>query len=94
MNKTTVVNIRRNEYDVYIGRAGHGEDGMFGNPFSAMRDGGREKAIALYREYFYNRIQTDPEFARQISELKGKRLGCFCAPKSCHGHVIVEYLER
>ena len=23
-------------------------------------------------------------------ELKGKTLGCFCKPKSCHGDVLVE----
>lgn len=76
--KTTVVNIRTHKYDVYIGRAGHGHDGYFGNPFSVMRDGGRERAIALYREYFYKRLRVDPEFAKRVEELRGKRLGCFC----------------
>ena len=52
---TTVVNIRTHEYDVYIGRAGHGRSGYFGNPFSVSRDGGRERVIALYREYLLKR---------------------------------------
>ena len=91
--KTTVVNIRRQEYDVYIGRAGIGHDGYFGNPFNVVRDGGREKAIAFYREYFLNRLKIDPEFARRIRELKGKRLGCFCKPEACHGDVIADYLH-
>ncbi len=30
---TRVVNIRKKAYDVYIGRAGKGQDGYFGNPF-------------------------------------------------------------
>ena len=30
---TTVVNLFKNKYDVYIGRAGKGQDGYFGNPF-------------------------------------------------------------
>ncbi len=93
--KTTVVNIRRQEYDVYIGRAqGNGRDGYFGNPFAVIRDGGREKAIAAYREYFLNRLKVDSEFAKRVQELKGKRLGCFCKPDGCHGDVIVEYLEK
>jgi len=92
--KTTVVNIRQSKYDVYIGRAGHGHDGTLGNPFSVTRDGGRERAIALYREYFYKRLRSDLEFAVQIEKLRGKVLGCFCAPKSCHGDVIAEYLNR
>ncbi len=92
--KTTVVNIRTHKYDVYIGRAGHGHDGYFGNPFSATQDGGRERAIALYKEYFLKRLRVDSEFAAKIQFLKGKWLGCFCKPKACHGDVIVEYLEN
>lgn len=94
MSKTTVVNIRVSKYDIYIGRAGHGHDGTFGNPFSVAKDGGRDRTIVLYREYFYKRLRTDPEFAARIKELKGKRLGCFCKPKVCHGDIIVEYLEN
>ncbi len=93
--KTTVVNIRRQEYDVYIGRAqGNGHDGYFGNSFTVIRDGGREKAIAAYREYFLNRLKVDSEFAKRVQELKGKRLGCFCKPENCHGYVIAEYLDQ
>lgn len=93
MDQTTVVNIRRNKYDVYIGRAGHGQDGYFGNPFSIYRDGGRERVIVLFKEYFYKRLKSDPIFATKIQELKGKILGCFCSPKKCHGDVIAEYLN-
>lgn len=91
--KTTVVNIRTHKYDVYIGREGHGQDGCFGNPFSVARDGGRERVIVLYREYLLKRLRVDQEFARRIEGLRGKRLGCFCKPKACHGDVIVEYLN-
>ncbi len=90
---TTVVNLRKNKYDIYIGRAGRGHDGYFGNPFSSYKDGGREKAIALFRDYFYNRLKIDPVFAEEINKLKGKILGCFCSPKKCHGDIIVEYLN-
>jgi len=91
--KTEVVNIRTHKYDVYIGRARCGCDGYFGNPFSVTRDGGRERAIGLYRDYFLKRLRVEPIFAARVEELRGKRLGCFCKPKSCHGDVIVEYLE-
>lgn len=33
MSNTRVVNIRKESCDVYIGRAGQGKDGYFGNPF-------------------------------------------------------------
>lgn len=91
---TTVVNIHRSQYDVYIGRKGHGHDGYFGNPYSGIRDGGRERAIALYREYFLKRLRIDPEFAARVEKLRGKRLGCFCAPKNCHGNIIANYLNK
>jgi len=85
---TTLVNIKhKNAYDVYIGRAS-----IFGNPFLIGRDGTRKQVVEKYREYFYNKLK-DPIFAGKVSLLKGKILGCFCAPLSCHGDVIIEYLE-
>lgn len=91
---TTVVNIRKDAYDVYCGRAGKGQDGYFGNPFHLKNSGTRDAAIAKFKEYFYERVERDPEFKRRVLELKGKRLGCFCAPQTCHCDVYVEYLER
>lgn len=92
---TTIVNIYKTpEYDVYIGRAGKGQDGYFGNPIELKNCKSREEGIAKYRVYFYKRIKNDPEFLRRIKELKDKRLGCFCGPdKLCHGMIIIEYLD-
>ena len=92
--QTKVVNIRISDYDVYIGRAGHGEDGYFGNPFRLRYNEPRGITIEKYRKYFYNRLKTDPEFKRRIESLKGLTLGCFCKPYACHGDVIAEYLEK
>lgn len=83
--ETKVVNIHhKRSYDVYCGRAGHGESGEFGNPTYSF-----EK----YKPYFEHRLATDPEFKKQIESLKGQTLGCFCAPKECHAMIIVEYLD-
>jgi hypothetical protein len=93
MSSTKVVNIhKKEEYDVYIGRAGKGQDGYYGNPIP-LGPAGRDACVAEYRTYFYNRIATDLEFKESIEGLRGKRLGCFCYPKCCHGMVIVEYLD-
>ena len=84
-------------YDVYIGRAGHGRDGYFGNPIKLLGDTKTLRALCIeqYRNYFHERLERDLEFKRRVLELKGKRLGCFCKPnKQCHGDVIVEYLEN
>lgn len=90
---TRVVNLRKEKYDVYIGRAGKGKDGYFGNPFPLESEEDREAVIDQYRIYFNGRITADHDFKRRILELKGKVLGCFCKPKLCHGDVIVEFLE-
>lgn len=94
MGKTRVVNIRKESCDVYIGRAGHGKDGYFGNPFRLEATMTRGDTLDRYRKYFYHRLSTDEEFRRRIGELQGKTLGCFCKPNPCHGDIIKEYLDH
>lgn len=91
--RTRVVNALKERYDVYIGRPGRGLAGPFGNPFKVGRDGTREECIEKYRAYFYEKLEEDSEFKKAVLELKGRTLGCFCAPLKCHGEVIAEYLE-
>ena len=97
---TRVVNLHHRPYDVYIGRAGHGLDGYFGNPIrigsrcQVCGDShGREQTIACYHQYFIERIQRDAQFRTRVHGLRGKTLGCFCKPRPCHGDVIAEYLN-
>jgi hypothetical protein len=80
-----VVNCRRSLYDIYIGRPS-----KWGNPFVIGRDGTREEVIAKYRSW----IMSNPELLAQVGELRGMRLGCFCAPKECHGDVLAEMANR
>jgi len=82
---TTVVNIRTNAYDVYIGRGS-----KWGNPFKIGQDGTRGQVICKYMAW----ILADLDLIQALSELKGKRLGCFCAPKPCHGDVLVELINK
>jgi hypothetical protein len=90
--KTTVANIRDGipPNSVYIGRAGRGFDGYFGNPYSS---GTRAENIAAFRESFIIRIANDQEYAGRIDALEGKVLLCFCEPLDCHGDVIADYLN-
>lgn len=99
--KTTVVNIRSQEADVYIGRPprGHGipdppERGCFGNPFVMRTEADREKVVRHFELYFRKRIETDEAFREAVLELRGKSLGCFCKPKLCHGDVIANWLNH
>ncbi len=94
MTQTVVVNIHNEQFDAYIGRAGRGEDGYFGNPFRMGNGISREDAVQKFQRYFTERIEKDSEFRRRVLTLKGKRLGCFCKPKACHGDVIADWLNR
>lgn len=88
---TIVVNLRAKPYDVYIGRAGKGFDGYFGNPYRVEIHG--DKAISLFKKYFISRLNSDLDFRRRVLELRGKRLGCFCKPRPCHGDIIAEWIN-
>lgn len=95
MPETTVVHNQRDDYDQYIGRtvpeAGL-EASKWGNPFvmADESDAERERVIRAYREW----IVEQPELMQSIGELRGLRLGCWCAPKRCHGEVLAELAEK
>lgn len=42
--------------------------------------------VNKYIEWLVNQ----PLILSQISELAGKRLGCYCSPQACHGDVLAE----
>ena len=82
----------KNNYDVYIGRPS-----KRGNPFTHIKDNktiakyivnSREDTINSYREWITN--GDGKHLLNDLHELKGKRLGCWCKPKSCHGDVLKE----
>lgn len=92
---TKIVNIVSGEkYDVYIGRAGHGHDGYYGNPYKLEREEDREIVLEKYRKYFFQRLAEDTHFKIKIGNLQNKVLGCFCKPKLCHGDIIKDYLDN
>ncbi len=86
-----VVHCKREEYDVYVGRvpvpadAPPGSDGFWGNPWKSGRDGTRAQVIERYEKYVLSR----PQMLARLPELRGKTLGCWCAPKSCHADVLL-----
>ena len=67
---------------VYIGRGS-----PYGNPFVIGPDGDRDEVIQKYIDM----LMKDVTLAEKAqTELKGKDLVCFCAPKACHGDVLLE----
>jgi Domain of unknown function (DUF4326) len=77
-----VVHCKRERYDVYVGR---GRGSRWGNPFKSPRDGTREEVIAKYERW----LLGQPELVAALPELRGKVLGCWCAPKPCHADVLL-----
>lgn len=59
------------------------------NPFSVKKYG-RNKCLELYKNY----ILSNQELLDQLSELKGKELGCWCYPDKCHGDILVEIMKE
>jgi hypothetical protein len=76
---------------VYIGRAGHGFTGEWGNPFNT---GTREDKLRRYEAWMRERLETELTLPRRIAALRGKTLVCFCAPLPCHGDVLARLAEE
>jgi len=99
-----VVHCKRENYDVYIGRA-PGERGKWGNPYT-HKEGTtaefikptRDEAIEAYRDYILK--GKGVHLLDDLDELKGKVLGCWCGSYTikdrdnlhCHGQILLELL--
>jgi hypothetical protein len=84
--KTVVVNCRKDDYDVFIGRPS-----IWGNPFKEDLHGTRKEVIEMYRQYLLDHPYL---LALAKEQLTGMILGCYCKPKPCHGDVLVELLNE
>jgi protein gp37 len=79
-------------YDVYIGRENrrHGLlASPWANPFVIGKDGTRGEVIAKFETW----LMGQPELLARLPELRGKRLGCWCAPQACHGDVLARLAD-
>ena len=77
-----VVHCRRDRYDVYIGRAMPRfrlAGSKWGNPYRG------DDAITQFERH----LLRSPPLLKALAELRGKVLGCWCAPGPCHGDVLV-----
>lgn len=80
-----VVHCKKTSFDVYIGRPS-----KWGNPFVIGKDGCRVEVIEKYKVW----IADQPGLIAMLPELKGKVLGCYCAPAACHGDILAELANR
>lgn len=95
-----VVNVKTDEFDVYIGRRFkrgkyNFEQSKFNNPYKlADYNGNRKQCLMAYRDYLYDSYNDGHITKKDLLELKNKRLGCWCKPLSCHGDILKEFIER
>jgi uncharacterized protein DUF4326 len=98
---TRVVNLKGHRDDpayrdvVYVGRAMHRGGwrlpaSPLACPYKPGPDGTRKEVVARYREYLLAR----PDLLEVVRGLRGRRLGCWCAPLPCHADVIAELADR
>jgi len=71
---------------IYVGRPTR-----WGNPFQIGKHGTRTEVIEKFRQY----LKDNPKLTAAVKErLKGKTLGCYCAPLPCHGDVLLEIANQ
>lgn len=90
-----VVNKYKESYDVYIGRGS-----VWGNPYSHIENtkakykvDSRDDAVDSYKYHLWDMIKRGEITTEMLVKLDGKRLGCFCKPKKCHGDIIVKAVK-
>ena len=70
---------------MYIGRGTrYMSASKWGNPYVIDIHGSRTEVVNLFEEYF----MANEELRDSVSELYGKKLGCWCAPQQCHGEIL------
>lgn len=89
--------------NVYTGRHGrifiHNSDGTkrvfhygaskWANPHKVDKEHSVKKAVELYLEYLFT-----SGLIKDLEELRGKRLGCFCHEAPCHAMLLADLLNR
>jgi len=87
---TRVVHRGREPFDIDIGRPS-----KWGNPFPVPakdydREADPDRILARYEAH----VRGRPDLMAALPELRGKTLGCWCAPKKCHGDVLAKLVEE
>lgn len=95
-HKHRVVHVKRDPYDVYVGRASAGAPAdadpnwSWGNPYSTNEAKFKEHLDLQTRttKYLHWLLEDPAMVAKVRSELPGKVLSCWCAPGYCHGWLL------
>jgi hypothetical protein len=64
---------------------------VWGNPFIINEDGNRDTVCNSF-EFHY--LPNKPGLMKKVDTLKGKALGCWCAPLNCHGNSLKRIVDN
>lgn len=96
--KLHTVNINKYTDDdyIYIGRPSR-----YGSPFSSkdkniadIQVENKSEAMSMCKEHFEQNPEIIDELIAELKEKNLHKLGCFCAPKPCHGDILIELIEQ
>jgi hypothetical protein len=91
--------------NIYVGRAGRVyinkvvfpyQQSTWANPFVSKpgKTLTREESLARYETHIREIINKDPAKKEELLALRGKNLGCWCKPESCHADVLVKLINE
>jgi hypothetical protein len=96
--KTRVVHCKRDQDIVqrafadglytYIGRPSR-----WGNPFKLAKDADDAERMRVLEQY-ERWLREQTRLMLKLHELRGRVLGCWCAPKLCHGDVLARLADE
>jgi len=81
---------QENPNHIYIGRnmsyyVKGAHKSKWANPYPVTKYG-LEQSLVLYEKYLHQ-----SGLIKNIHELQGKILGCWCHPQPCHGDILIKY---
>lgn len=88
--------------NIYVGRAGRVyinkaiypyRQSKWANPFN-LKTLTREESLARYETHIRDMINKDPNAKKELLALRGKNLGCWCKPETCHADVLVKLINE
>ena len=90
-----------NSNNVYIGSGvavdnetyPEGEN-MWANPYKAGKDFDLSHVMSRYKLYMFGLIQSGDVKLSDFNRIKGKKLGCWCHPKLCHGDILQSIINN
>jgi len=66
----------------------------FANPFKIDKDGTRDEVIQKYKTYIIKKLKDNVFLQKELIQMKGKNIGCWCFPEPCHGDVLLELIDN